>query len=101
MSGVADLVIIGGGPAGTAAGIMARNLGLSVVLLEARPFPRHRPGETLHPGTESILRQLGILEAVEALSILRPEAQASTWGGATTTVPYGLDECGTWRAFQV
>ncbi|HWO17525.1 MAG TPA: tryptophan 7-halogenase [Kofleriaceae bacterium] len=101
MNAAADLVVVGGGPAGTAAGILARGRGLRVVLLEARRFPRHRPGETLHPGVEPILRQLGVLEAVRASSPLRPEAQASDWGGAVRTVPYGSDERGTWRAFQV
>jgi flavin-dependent dehydrogenase len=101
MSGAADLVIVGGGPAGTASGILALQRGLSVVLLEARPFPRHRPGETLHPGVEPILSQLGVLEATKAIATLRPKAQECAWGGATSTVAYGHDERGPWRAFQV
>ena len=101
MNVAVDLVIVGGGPAGAAAGILARSRGLRVVLLEARVFPRHRPGETLHPGVEPILRQLGVFEDVEALSLLRPEAQETEWGGASRTTPYGHSNRGTWRAFQV
>jgi len=37
-----DLAIIGGGPAGSSAAIAAARLGASVVLLEARNFPRHK-----------------------------------------------------------
>jgi len=37
-----DLAIIGGGPAGSSAAIVAARLGASVVLLEARSFPRHK-----------------------------------------------------------
>jgi len=37
-----DLAIIGGGPAGSAAAIAAARLGASVVLFEARIFPRHK-----------------------------------------------------------
>ncbi len=37
-----DLAIIGGGPAGSSAAIAATHLGASVVLLEARNFPRHK-----------------------------------------------------------
>jgi len=37
-----DLAIIGGGPAGSSAAVVAARLGASVVLLEARGFPRHK-----------------------------------------------------------
>ena len=37
-----DLAIIGAGPAGSSAAITAARLGASVVLLEARQFPRHK-----------------------------------------------------------
>ena len=38
----ADLVVIGGGPAGTAAAIRAARSGMHVLLLEAGRFPRHK-----------------------------------------------------------
>jgi menaquinone-9 beta-reductase len=37
-----DLAIIGGGPAGSSAAIVAARLRASVILLEARNFPRHK-----------------------------------------------------------
>jgi len=37
-----DLAVVGGGPAGTSAAITAAQLGLRVLLLEARAFPRHK-----------------------------------------------------------
>ncbi|MGA2904196.1 MAG: NAD(P)/FAD-dependent oxidoreductase [Candidatus Korobacteraceae bacterium] len=37
-----DLAIVGGGPAGSSAAITAARLGASVVLFEARNFPRHK-----------------------------------------------------------
>src|SRR4051812_35168753 len=49
-----DLAVVGGGPAGCAAAIWAAKCGLQTVLMEAREFPRKRPGETLHPGVEAL-----------------------------------------------
>lgn len=49
MRGMVDVVIIGGGPAGsTAASILAKN-GLKVVVLEKEKFPREHVGESLLP----------------------------------------------------
>src|SRR5436309_1351922 len=101
MNAAADLIVVGGGPAGAAAGIWALTRGLSVTLLERSAVPRARPGETLHPGVEPIFRQLGVREAVEAVSPLRPDGQITAWGGAVEYVPYGSDARGSWRAFQV
>ncbi|KAB1068600.1 NAD(P)/FAD-dependent oxidoreductase [Methylobacterium planeticum] len=101
MSGDADLVVIGGGPAGTAAGILALMRGLRVALIERQAFPRHRAGETLHPGVEPIFRQLGVFDAVAALSPLRPSGVSTTWNGDTRLLRFGEDHRGPWRAFQI
>ena len=101
MNGPFDLIVVGGGPAGAAAGIEALGRGLRVALLERRPFPRHRPGETLHPGVEPILRQLGVFAAVEALQPIRPAAVMTAWGQAGRLIPFGQDDRGPWRGFQV
>jgi flavin-dependent dehydrogenase len=81
MNSAVDVVVIGGGPAGTAAAIHAAQRGLSVVLLERLRFPRHRPGETLHPGVATILRQLGVLESVARSSGLRHDAVVVDYAG--------------------
>jgi flavin-dependent dehydrogenase len=99
--GTADLVVVGGGPAGTAAAICAAQAGLRVTLLERAVFPRPRPGETLHPGVGVVLNRLGVGDAVEAASPIRPEGQVVVWGSAPRHVQYGRDHRGVWRAFQV
>ncbi|GAA5653565.1 FAD-dependent oxidoreductase [Geodermatophilus obscurus] len=101
MTGTADLVVVGGGPAGTAAAICAAQAGLRVTLLERAVFPRPRPGETLHPGVGVVLSRLGVGDAVEAASPIRPEGQVVAWGSAPRHVHYGRDQRGVWRAFQV
>jgi flavin-dependent dehydrogenase len=77
-------------------------LGLSVVLIEQAKFPRDRVGETLHPGVEPILRQLGVWERVEAAGFLRHEGIRIDLHGAPTFVSYGREADGrAWRGLQV
>lgn len=101
MNEAVDLLVIGGGPAGAAAGIFARLKGLNVALAERSPFPRHRPGETFHPGIEPVLRILGVLDAALATSSIRPLGIMTAWGGPAGFVPFGRDHRGDWRAIQI
>jgi flavin-dependent dehydrogenase len=58
-----DVVVIGAGPAGSAAAIFLARLGFGVVLLDRAEFPRDKPcGEYLTPGAVRLLRdEVGIL----------------------------------------
>lgn len=59
MSGMYDLAVIGGGPAGTSAAITAARLGFRVLLLEAGKFPRHKVcGEFVSGEAISTLRTI-------------------------------------------
>lgn len=61
-----DVVVLGGGPAGsTAAALLARH-GHRVTLVERDRFPRYRPGASLMPAAYWVLRRLGALDAVRA-----------------------------------
>jgi len=54
-----DLIVIGGGPAGTSAAITAARLGFDVLLLEASVFPRHKVcGEFVSGEALALLRSL-------------------------------------------
>ena len=58
-----DLVIAGGGPAGMMAGLLFARAGCSVVVLEKHAdFFRDFRGDTVHPSTLELLRELGLID---------------------------------------
>ena len=93
----ADLLIIGGGPAGAAAAIEAARAGLQVTLLEGEPYPREQPGETLHPGVAPLLEQLG----TDALDYPRFSGIWTAWGSPARFRSFGGDDCGAWQGYHV
>jgi flavin-dependent dehydrogenase len=95
-----DVLVVGGGPAGCAIAIGCAQLGLKVVLIESKPFPRTHPGETLHPGVEPLLKQLGVLEPVLAAGFLRHKGNWVQWEAESEFVPFGEDDSGAWLGFQ-
>jgi flavin-dependent dehydrogenase len=98
---IRDVLVLGGGPAGCAAAIHCAQRGLTVTLLEAKTFPRHRPGETLHPGVEPLLHQLGVLDRILTANLLRHEGNWIQWGAQPLRFEsFGSDEDGPWRGFQ-
>jgi flavin-dependent dehydrogenase len=96
----ADVVVVGGGPAGSAAAIGCAAAGLGVVLVERCPFPRPAPGETLHPGVLPVLGRLGVEEEVLSAGFLRHPGHFVSWDGPERFVPFGQDEQGPWLGLQ-
>lgn len=66
-----DVAIIGGGPAGAAAGSQLAQAGKQVVLLERENFPRFCVGESLLPHGNQLLRDIGVWEKIEAAGFQR------------------------------
>jgi flavin-dependent dehydrogenase len=60
-----DAIIIGGGPAGAAAGTFLAKAGKRVLLLEKEIFPRFHIGESLLPYNRAIFEEMGVLPALE------------------------------------
>src|SRR5688500_4931740 len=61
-----DVLIAGGGPAGSTLAALLAQAGLKTVMLEAEHFPRHHIGESLVPAVMPVLKESGALAAVEA-----------------------------------
>lgn len=90
-----DVLIIGGGPAGSACAIRLARGGARVGIIEATDFSRFRIGETIEPSTRRLLVRLGI-NADDQCDWSAPSAGvAAAWGRPTATQrsslfnPYG------------
>src|SRR5258707_4402588 len=55
-----DVVVIGGGPAGSTAATLLARKGFSVTLLERERFPRFQVGESLLPYNNDLFARLGV-----------------------------------------
>ena len=76
----ADIVVIGGGPAGSAAATMLARKGWQVTVLEREQFPRDHVGESLLPASIPVLEELGALPAVESAGFLPKHGATMVWG---------------------
>jgi flavin-dependent dehydrogenase len=94
------VAILGAGAAGSAAALVLQRSGIQACLVECAPFPRYRPGETLHPGIAPLLERLGVASVLER-STVRHQGTWVDWGGSTAFVPFGSDADGPWRGYQL
>ncbi len=75
-----DVVVIGGGPAGSTAACMLARQGWRVILLERERFPREHVGESLLPASVPILEELGAIDAVSQAGFLPKYGATMVWG---------------------
>jgi len=70
-----DVLVIGGGPAGTTVAPFLTEKGYKVVVLEKARHPRFHIGESLLPANLPLFERMGIAEEVKAIGMVKPGAE--------------------------
>lgn len=102
MSNDYDVIVIGGGPAGsTAAGLLTK-AGHRVLVLEKEKFPRYHIGESLVPGVMPVLEELGVRETIERAGFMHKHGTTLRWGAERELWTIHFNEAGPWEyAYEV
>jgi flavin-dependent dehydrogenase len=75
-----DVLVIGGGPAGSTAAALLAERGYRVTLFEKTHHPRFHIGESLLPANLPLLQKLGVADAVKAIGMEKWGAEfVSPW----------------------
>lgn len=82
-----DVLIIGGGPAGSTVAALLAEKGHEVVVLEKEHHPRFHIGESLLPLNLPLLERLGVLDQVREIGVVKygAEFNSDNHRNATTT----------------
>jgi flavin-dependent dehydrogenase len=65
-----DIIIVGGGPAGSTAGTLLAKQGWKVAIFEKEQFPRFKIGESLLPGSLCTFERMGVKEKIDRADVI-------------------------------
>lgn len=102
-SSTQEVIVVGGGPAGSTAATLLARAGHSVLLVEKEKFPRYQIGESLLPATiHGICQQLGVSGEVHAAGFVRKRGGTFRWGKHPTpwTFDFGASRVNQALAFN-
>lgn len=75
-----DVIVIGGGPAGSTTASFLAGMGHRVLLLEREVFPRHHVGESMIAATIDILAEIGLEEKLASAGFPVKSGGCFLWG---------------------
>ncbi|MEM9701313.1 MAG: tryptophan 7-halogenase, partial [Planctomycetota bacterium] len=86
-----DVIVIGGGPAGSAAAAVAAEAGKSVLLLERQPAGRFHVGESLIPETYWSLKRLGLVDRLNETGFVKKYSVQFVSAAGKESAPFYFD----------
>ncbi|HCU72773.1 MAG TPA: hypothetical protein DGO43_03055 [Chloroflexi bacterium] len=95
-----DVLILGGGPAGSTLGAMLANDGLTVAIVEQSLMPRPHVGESLIPGVLAPLEESGALASVQSAGFTKKYGATYVWGRTRTPWTIKFNEVYPDQAFS-
>ncbi|MBT3602515.1 MAG: FAD-dependent oxidoreductase [Candidatus Latescibacteria bacterium] len=87
-----DVIVIGGGPAGSTTAALVAEYGHRVLLLERDKFPRFQIGESLMPGTYWSFERLGLLDKLKKSSFVRKYSVQFFSGSGKGSAPFYFNQ---------
>src|SRR5687767_2704191 len=87
-----DVVIIGGGPAGSTAGALLAAAGRRVLIVERTKFPRFHIGESLMPETYWVFDRLGLLPKLRNSDFVRKYSVQFVTATGKESAPFVFEE---------
>jgi flavin-dependent dehydrogenase len=98
-----EVLVIGGGPAGSTIAALLAQRGRDVLMLEKSRHPRFHIGESLLPMSMPMFDQLGVAEEIKRIGMVKLGAEfVSPWHGAPVMIDFSDAWDNTWpSAYQV
>jgi flavin-dependent dehydrogenase len=99
-----EIVVVGGGPAGSALAIRLARAGRDVLVVDSAEFPRDKPcGDCVNPGAVAELERLGLADRLRATLAPVPLRgwRVEAPDGTAFSAGFGLRNGGEWRGWAI